>query len=113
MAARTPTSTKSNEELILYRLSVVEKGVDNVNGKFDKLSVIKPSDLDGFQERLLTRLGEIKDDLEDKITAVDKRIEGKADKSEVADIKRLIGAVGGIFATVISALVVFYMTRPR
>lgn len=115
MAARTPSSPKSNEELILYRLSVVEKGVDNLNGKLEKLNIIKPSDLEAFQDRILTRLGEIKDDLEDKVAAVDKRLDSlsdsKADKSEIADMKKLIGGVAAIGGTVIGGLLIAYFTR--
>ena len=92
---RTNTPTEQNKEdngLILYRLDRVEAAVNEVGLKVDRQENIKPKDLETFKDYIKELVVGIRKDFE-------KQIDDKADKGEVADLKKQFYSVLGFFGT--------------
>lgn len=109
MTKRINTPTEQNKEdnsLILYRLDRVEAAVKEVGTKVDRQDNIKRSDLKEFQETIVTRFLDMRNDLQ-------KQIDEKANSSELSDLKRLFFAATGFLSTIITALVIAYLTGKR
>jgi hypothetical protein len=108
---RTNTPTEQNKEdntLVLYRLELVEKAVNSLGDKFDHQDNIKKSDLVEFRDTILTRFNEIKVGIEKELGKLD---ENKADKSDVADLKKLVWGAGAFVLTILGSLIVYYITN--
>ncbi len=106
MAARTSSSngTSKKDELVIYRLSEVEKAVKAVDEKVSKLDVINRQDLTDFRDTILLRVNDMKLNFE-------KDLELKADQKQVDDLRTLVKAVGSIIGSVMAGLALFYLTR--
>lgn len=105
----TPRQTKQDGEdtkLILYRLDVVEGAVKDVSTKLDHLDNIKRSDLTEFRDTLVGRMTDMQANFQ-------RQLDDKADADAVDDLKKLMGAAGGFFLTVIGSLIVFYLTNRK
>lgn len=98
------SSHSEDNVLIIYRLGLVEAAVKEVNSKLDTHDSVKKTDLKEFQVAIIERFNDVKQGLEVEI-------EKKADQKQVDDLKTLIKSVGAIFGSVISAMVVYYLTQ--
>ncbi len=105
-AARTtgPPTGKQDNQLILYRLDRVEAAVKDVGTKVDKQDNIKRSDLKEFQETIVGRFLEMRVDMQ-------RQIDDKADLSTIADMKKLLYSMFTIMGSIVTALVVYYITH--
>jgi hypothetical protein len=104
MAAQQPKSSHAKtDELVVFRLELVEAAVKEVSDKLDRQENIKRADLNEFRDTILLRFAEVKSDLQ-------KQIDEKADQKQVDDLRTLIKAVGATFGSIITALVIYYLT---
>jgi hypothetical protein len=103
----TPTEqNKEDNSLILYRLDRVEAAVKEVGSKVDAQDYPKRGDLIEVRETIVGRISEIRIDLQ-------KQIDQKADQDQVDDLRSLVKAIGGVFATIIGGLIIYYLTNRR
>jgi hypothetical protein len=105
MAARASQTKqdKQDNELILYRLDRVESAVREVGSKVDKQEIIKRSDLVEFRESIITRITDMRTDLQ-------RQLDDKADKTSVTDIRRLMFSAIGLLGSIIAGMVIYYLT---
>lgn len=100
----TPTEqNKEDNSLVLYRLAAVEIALNTLTSRFDKSDNISKSDLREFQ-------GSIKEMVTEFRVDIQKQLDGKADKDQVADLRSLVKAVGAFLSAVIAGIIVFYIT---
>jgi len=100
----TPTEqNKEDNSLVLYRLKKVEGKVDAIDIKLDSQRTLTIFDLDKLQETIVTRFLDISNNLQ-------KQIDTKASQSELQDLKRLFYSAIGFISTIITALVIAYLT---
>lgn len=105
-SGKEPTSQKTTNSLVLYRLEQVEAAVRDVSDKLDQQENIKKADLTEFKDAILNRFNEVRLDLQ-------KQIDSKADSRELKDVKRLIAGIATAFGSIITALVIYYLTTGR
>lgn len=113
---RTNTPAEQNKEdnsLILYRLDRVEAAVKEVGSKVDAQDYPKRGDLIELRETIISRVSEIRVDLQKQIANLQKQIDQKADQDQVDDLRSLVKAIGGVFATIIGGLIIYYLTNKR
>jgi hypothetical protein len=101
----TPTEqNKEDNQLVLYRLELVESAVKEVSSKLDKQENIKPSDLKNFQDTIVTRFLDMRADLQ-------KQIDTKASNSDLQDFKKVNYSVMGFAFSMLLALMGFLLTK--
>lgn len=104
-AKSTPKASKSND-LLNYRLEQLEGKVDSIDRKIDNFEHISKADLIEFRNTILERFNE-------KNAQMQSDIDGKADLKDVQDLKALVKWGATFMTTVISALVIYYLTSGK
>lgn len=105
-AAKTNTTKKHEDGLLLYRMEQVEKKVDALDSKLSAMDNIKRSDLLDLGSSIIDQFKEMRDNLQ-------KQIDEKADQKQVDDLRTLIKAVASILGSIITGLVIFYLTQKQ
>lgn len=106
MAAAKTNTEKKADGLLLYRLEQVEKKIDNIEVTLKSMDNIKKSDLADLQKSIIETFKEMRDNLQ-------KQIDEKADQKQVDDLRTLIKAVSSVFGSIITGLVIFYLTQKQ
>ena len=114
----TPTEqNKADNELVLYRLQQVEDKVDDLGRKLDSQENIKKVDLIEFREAILLRINDKFIEVDKDVRSLQKQISElkieKADRKDVGDLKTLVRSVAAFLTTIITALIIYYLTTGR
>lgn len=95
---------RDNNELISFRLGLVEIAINTLTTRFDKQDNIKRSDLIEFRDTIVSRISDVNSNLQ-------KQIDGKADKQEFKDFKKQMAGIGALVAALLVATYSYILTR--
>lgn len=110
MAAARKTQNDTNKEtaensvLVAYRLQAVETALNILTNRFDNQDNIKKADLKEIIDTIVSRLSDVKADLQ-------KQIDKKADAQELKDFKKQVGALGIFVSMLVVAAFSYMLTR--